>query len=68
MGLSARSRTAIELLKRRPPGEWSPITSEATIDDGGEPWINWRTAQALERRGLVEIDWDLCRLTDAGRS
>jgi hypothetical protein len=35
-------------------------------------YINWRTAEALERKGLIEIDrdgfkgWD-CRLTQLGK-
>jgi hypothetical protein len=51
---TAKMQAALELLRRYDePGVYAADYT-ATID--GQPWINWRTADALERRGLVTID------------
>jgi hypothetical protein len=33
------------------------LTSSASCLVDGQPWIHWRTAQALERLGLACIDY-----------
>lgn len=70
MGLSAMSQAALDLLRERTVrnsgDEWAAITAEATTHDAADLWINFGTARALERRGLVEIDWDRLRLTEKG--
>lgn len=34
------------------PNVYTPLTSEATFADAWTCWLNFRTARALERRGL----------------
>lgn len=48
-------KAALELL-RRDAHHAGVYCAEYTCLIDGQPWINWRTADALERRGLVTID------------
>lgn len=56
-GLSGRQRHALHVLERcaRVDGGWGVVGSETAVIDG-QAWVHWRTAGALEARGLVEID------------
>lgn len=56
--LTQAQRAAIDLLRACDDYDdgWGVVGNNAgseTID--GQPWINWRTAYSLERRGIVEI-------------
>jgi hypothetical protein len=65
--MTAKMQAALELLRRYDePGVYG-ADETATID--GQPWINWRTAEALERRGLVTIDREMqeVRLVEVAR-
>lgn len=58
--LTARQRTALALLRDCAGYDegWGVVTATETHCSGGQPWINWRTVAALERRGYVEVeDW-----------
>jgi hypothetical protein len=72
--LTLPQRTAVERLRRCESLDngWGVIC-QATGNDGvydGQAWVNWRTVRALERRGLVEAEWDdeRVRLTSRGRA
>lgn len=51
-------RDALELLRRcyGHDNGWGVVTSSPSCSLDGQAWIHWRTAYALEARGLVEID------------
>lgn len=72
--LTSPQRAAIGRLRRCESLDngWGVIC-RATGEDGiydGQAFVNWRTVRALQRRGLVEADWDdeRVRLTSLGRS
>jgi hypothetical protein len=46
---------------------WGVIHAGATGVYDGQAWVNYRTANALHRRGLVVLDDDLISLSDEGR-
>jgi hypothetical protein len=52
------------------PDRWGVVCADRSALLDGQAWINWRTADALKRRGLVEIDGTgedtRLRLTTAG--
>lgn len=54
--LTAKQREALNLIAER-TDEWSPdpgvMCSDATFADRWNVFVNWRTAQALHRAGLV---------------
>lgn len=56
--LTSGQRDALELLKRcyGHDAGWGVVTSSQSCALDGQAWVHWRTAFALERRGLVEID------------
>jgi hypothetical protein len=71
VSLTAHQAHALKLL-RQPDHRGDPksaeVTTGNTCSDSYTVWVNFQTALALERRGLVKIDkqmdgWDL-RLTD----
>jgi hypothetical protein len=75
-GITRRQREALTLLRehglnRGETGD-GVVTSAVTGLDSGQPWINFHTARALERKGLARIDysWDYPEivLTEAGRA
>ena len=35
--------------------KWGVVTTDATHLSSGQPWINWRTAEALERAGVAQV-------------
>jgi hypothetical protein len=38
---------------------WGVVGCESTGLIDGQPWVHWRTAAALEDRGLVKVEnWD----------
>jgi hypothetical protein len=57
--LSAAQREALRLLREHGdpvigPGGGVLMTEASRLIDG-QPWIHWRTGEALERRGLASI-------------
>lgn len=61
VGLTVKQRVALALIREHgysyvgEEGREGVVTTEATCLLDGQPWINWRTAHALERRGLAEV-------------
>ena len=73
MRLSWREKAALSMMFRWAqlhPDAWSAVSAEATSRVDGQPWIHGNTIRSLERKGLVEVEWDpegsSCRLTAAG--
>ena len=57
--LTRHQREALDMLKARgciEPDGTAVVTSDATWADPHNVWINYRTAYALRRKGLVEIE------------
>lgn len=61
--LTGAQAHALSLIRSHPgityrgdPNVYSPVTSGPTGVDGSFVWINYRTAQALENRGLGRIE------------
>lgn len=52
--LTKPQRFALELLERSPYEGVVTSSSSDMLDN--QPWINWRTAYALHKRGLVAIE------------
>ena len=56
-----RQREALRLIREHGSGYVGEDGHEAVVTSGptclidGQPWIDWRTAYALERRGLAEV-------------
>lgn len=56
--LTRKQREALQLIRRLgftyvgDPNFYVPLTSEGTQSDAWTCWLNWRTAEALERRGF----------------
>lgn len=71
--LSVGLRARLQFLRRYEnyDGGWAVVYAGQTTTFDGQPWINFRTVVALERLGLVEVEWDgeasRCRLTPTGR-
>lgn len=67
MSLTAHQAHALKLLRqpdRRGDPKSAEVTTGNTCCDSYTVWVNFQTALALERRGLVEIDkqmdgWDI---------
>lgn len=74
--LSATQRRALELLVEQESHGYRNGEGVCTVGqtclDGGQAWIHFQTARALERRGLVSIryayDYPDIWLEDAGRA
>lgn len=73
--LSVKQREALRLLHEHTGDASEPYIHSGTevISDGGQPAIGFRTAFALQRRGLVVIEdpwseYPYIGLTDAGRA
>ena len=74
--LTSKQREALRLLREH--GDpviglgGGVVCADWTGLDSGQPWINWRTAYALERRGLAKVsrdpydDYGEITLTEAG--
>jgi hypothetical protein len=60
--VSRLQREALDRIRRADPGEAYLVSCESFSESGGvgvrwtQAFINFRTARALERRGLVRID------------
>jgi hypothetical protein len=52
----------------RPGDPRAVVTASRTGIYDGQAWINYRTANALAKRGLLVVDGDTCRLTSAGHA
>jgi hypothetical protein len=73
--LSPKMREALSLLRL---GTLGFVHSGSDVyGDPSETWVGFRTAKALQRRGLARIDWTDCQpgedypelvLTDAGKA
>jgi len=72
--LSPSMRSALKLL--RLPTLGFVHNGPDVFGDPSETWVGFRTAKALQRRGLARIDWTDCGpgdypelvLTDAGKA
>lgn len=59
--LSRKQREALKMIREHgygyvgEEGREGVVTSGPTCLIDGQPWINWRTAYALARRGLAEV-------------
>jgi hypothetical protein len=63
--MTYKMRTALELIDKT---DTAQTTVDMTWADRYTAFVNWRTAEALERRGLVAVDSDGdVTITDAGR-
>lgn len=63
--MTYKMRTALELVGKAGTAQ---TTVDQTWADRYTAFVNWRTAEALERRGLVTVDAEGdITLTDAGR-
>lgn len=62
MRLSPKQQEALSLIARHgirytnDPDVYAVVTSMATCVLDGQPWINWRTAYALESKGFGKVD------------
>lgn len=58
MRLTAEQRRALDILRHADPGYDGEGVRHAGASDmiDGQAWINWRTAAALERRGLAACE------------
>jgi hypothetical protein len=62
--VTRKQREALRMLQQHGDPHIGPgggvVMNEATALFDGQPWLHWRTAEALERSGLAEIDytWD----------
>jgi hypothetical protein len=53
-GMSRRMKFALIVLEEGRGAGVMTVGRTELID--GQPWINWQTAKALERRGFVRLD------------
>lgn len=62
-GLTGRQRQALHLLRRCADHDdgWGVVYAGTNHTYDGQAWIHWRTAEALQARGLVEIDRSMGR-------
>lgn len=52
--MTRNQRIALSILRQHGPE--GVVTSGATGVIDSQPWVNWRTAEALQRKGLVVLD------------
>lgn len=62
MRLTPRQTEALSIIARHgirytdDPDVYAVVTTQETCVLDGQPWINWQTAYALQRRGFGKVD------------
>jgi hypothetical protein len=60
--VNAKTRQALRMLQQHGdpaigPGGGTVMSTETSKLIDGQPWVHWRTADALERAGLATVNW-----------